>query len=259
MTLTSVVATGPLAGFGNLLDKELASWWKTKRWLVHLVLWPAVINAIPLITWLDGRRGSTPEAGLRESLDIFMQVGGFFALVGAVLVTQSAVVGERHSGTAAWVLTKPTSRKAFVLSKFVAITVSFLLLSLVASSIVFWAQMGLTWKALPNVGHFAEAAGIIALHQVFYIALTLMLGTLFNSRGPVGGVALGFWIAGAILPNFLPKWVPIFMPWMLVQGSASIANWKPFPIPLWIASVSTAVMAAIFIGVALWRFEREEF
>jgi ABC-2 type transport system permease protein len=259
MSLTPVTATGPIAGFGNLVDKELASWWKTRRWLVHLILWPAVINAIPLITYLDGHRSATPVEGLRESLEIFFQVGGVFALVGAVLVTQSTVVGERHSGTAAWVLTKPTSRKAFILSKFVAITFSFLLLSLIASSLVFWVQMGVTWKALPNVAHFAEAAGIIALHQVFYIALTLMLGTLFNSRGPVGGVAFGLWIAGAILPNFLPKWVPVFMPWKLIEGAASIANWKAYPIPLWVPSVASAVMAAIFVLVALWRFEREEF
>jgi hypothetical protein len=119
--------------------------------------------------------------------------------------------------------------------------------------------MGLTWKTLPELAHFLEAAGLIALHQTFYIAMTLMLGTLFNSRGPVGGVAFGFWIAGNILPNFLPQWVVLFMPWMLVQGAAKIAQWRPFPIPLWIPSVSSAVMIVIFILVALWRFEREEF
>jgi ABC-2 type transport system permease protein len=258
-TLVPAVSTGWSAGFGNLFAKELGSWWRTKRWLVHLVLWPVVILFIPLIVYFDGHRERTGAAGLAESLDIFMQVGAFFALVGAVLVTQSAVVGERHSGTAAWVLTKPTSRKAFILSKLIAITFSFLLLSLVGSSIVFWVQMGLTWKTLPNLVHFLEAIGLIALHQTFYIAMTLMLGTLFNSRGPVGGVAFGFWIAGNILPNFLPQWVALFMPWMLVQGAAKIAQWKPFPIPLWIPSVATAVWILLFVGVALWRFEREEF
>src|SRR5690242_6018070 len=94
--LTPVVATGWAAGFRNLFGKELASWWRTKRWLVHLVLWPAVINAIPLIVYLEGHRERTPASGLGESLEIFMQVGGFFALVGAVLVMQSSVVGERH-------------------------------------------------------------------------------------------------------------------------------------------------------------------
>ena len=257
--LAPIASTGWTTGFRNLFDKELASWWKTRRWLVHLLLWPIVINWIPLVVWLESRKERTAAAGISESLDIFMQVGGFFALVGAILVTQSAVVGERHSGTAAWVLTKPTSRKAFILSKFLAITFSFLLLSLVGSSIALWIQLGLTWKAVPDILHFAEAAGIIALHQTFYIALTLMLGTLFNSRGPVGGVAMGFFISGLILPNFLPKWVPLFMPWMLVQGAAKIAQWRPFPIPLWIPSVATAVYTVIFIAVALWRFEREEF
>jgi ABC-2 type transport system permease protein len=257
--LVPVVSSGWTAGFKNLLDKELGSWWKTRRWLVHLVLWPVAINWIPLIVYLEGHRERTAASGLAESLDIYMQVGGFFALVGAVLVAQSAVVGERHGGTAAWVLTKPTSRKAFILSKFVAITFSFLLLSLVGSATVFLIQTGLTWKVLPDAGHFLEAAGLVALHQTFYIALTLMLGTLFNARGPVGGVAIGFFIAGMILPNFLPKWVPLFMPWMLIQGAAKVAQWKPFPLQLWIPSVATAVYTVIFLLVALWRFEREEF
>ena len=61
-----------------------------------------------------------------------------------------------------------------------------------------------------------------------------MLGTLFQSRGPVGGLALGFWMLGNILPSFVPKWLTIGMLWSLAQTASDIALWKPVGLLLWI-------------------------
>jgi ABC-2 type transport system permease protein len=259
MSLVTIEPSGWTAGFGNLLVKELGSWWRTRRWLVHLLLWLTVIAGFLVLVGLEGHRQMSPERGISESMQIFFQVGGFFGLIGAVLVTQGAIVGERDSGTAAWVMTKPTSRKAFVLSKFVAITASFLLLSLAIPAAASLAICQAIWGTVPGPVHFVEALGIAALHQTCYIALTLMLGTLFRSRGPVGGVALGFWLAGNILPNFVPKWIPLILPWPLTQSAAAIALWRPVPFPIWIPATATAGLTVLCLAVALWRFEREEF
>lgn len=258
-TLTPVRSRGAFAGFRNLLDKELGSWWRTRRWLVHLVLWLVVINGFVTMIWLEGRREMTAEAGLQESTNIFFQVGGFFALIGAVLVTQGAIVGERRSGTAAWVLTKPVTRKAMVLSKLVGITASFLVLSLVIPAGVFLAEVRAFWGLGPALHHFAEGVGILALHQFFYVALTLLLGTLLQSRGAVAGAALGFWISGNILPNLVPKWVVTLMPWPLASAAGNIALWRPVPLPLWQPALASLGFTALFLVVGMWRFEREEF
>jgi ABC-2 type transport system permease protein len=259
MTLAPAVGTGWRAGFANLLDKELGTWWRTRRWMVHLVLWSGIIGFFCFVIWLEQRHDWDGARGLRESTQLFFQLGGFFALLGAVLVTQSAIVGERRSGTAAWVLTKPTTRAAFVLAKFAGITLSFLLLSLVIPALVWHLQIWLQWRTLPAPPHFLEAAGLLALHQVFYIALALMLGTLVSHRGAVAGAALGFWVAGNILPGMLPAWVGLVMPWMLVRSAASVALWQPVPIPVWQPALATALWTTGFVAVALWRFEREEF
>ena len=259
MSLIATTATGWSTGFGNLLSKELDSWWRTRRWLVHLVLWLGVISGLILLVSLESRHETTAARGLDEVMNIFFQAGGFFALIGAVLVTQGAIVGERSYGTAAWVLTKPTSRKAFVLSKFVGITGTFLLLSLVIPAVATLIVTKIIWGVLPGLDHFAEAVGILALHQTFYIALTLMLGTFFQSRGPVGGLALGFWVAGNILPNFVPQWLTMGMPWSLARAASAIALWKPVGLPLWIPAAISAVLIVVMLLAALWRFEREEF
>ncbi len=259
MTLQATRVAGWATGFGNMLDKELGSWWRTRRWLVHLILWQVVVSGFILLISLEQRSQSSPESALNEVMNVFFQAGGFFSLLGAVLVSQGSIVGERRSGTAAWVLTKPTTRKTFVLSKLVAITGTFLLLAVVLPAIAVLGICQVIWGQTPALIHFAEGIGILSLHHAFYIAITLMLGTLFKARGPVAGAALGLWLSGQILPNFAPKWLSLVMPWPLAQSAASIALWKPVPFPLWIPVVSTASLGLIAVLVALWRFEREEF
>jgi len=258
MTLAPAVGRGWRAGFGNLLDKELGSWWRTRRWVLHLVMWPLIIGFFCFVVWREDP--SRPAAsGVNESTQLFFQLGGFFALLGAVLVTQGAIVGERRVGTAAWVLTKPTTRSAFVLAKLIGITFSFLVLSLVVPALVWLTQIKLQWGALPGLDHFLEGAGILAVHQVFFISLTLMLGTLFQHRGAVAGAALGFWIAGRIMPNFLPQWLVLATPWPLVDVANGVALWQPVAFPVWVPTLATAVLTVICVLVALWRFGREEF
>jgi ABC-2 type transport system permease protein len=259
MTLEPAVGKGWRAGFGNLLDRELGTWWRTRRCIVHAVLWPGVVAFFALMVWLDQRREWTGAQGLRQSTELFFQLSGIFGLIGAVLVSQGAIVGERRIGTAAWVLTKPTTRSAFVLSKFVGITLSFLLLSLLLPILVWHLQIWAQWRTLPDPAHFLEAAGLIALHQTFYVALTLMLGTIFRHRAAVAGTAIGFWIAGSILPNFVPAWVVALTPWPLINAASPVALWQPIALTIWVPSAATVVLTILCLAVALWRFEREEF
>ena len=86
-----------------------------------------------------------------------------------------------------------------------------------------------------------------------------MLGTLFNRRGPVSAIGLGFLFGGQIFPNFLPEWVTLNFPWKLAELDSGPTLGQPLP-PGWIIPViATAVWTVVFIGVALWRFGREEF
>ncbi|MGE0439287.1 MAG: ABC transporter permease [Gemmatimonadales bacterium] len=258
MTLETVVSSGWAAGFRNFLGKEMAGWWRTRRWLVHLVLWQVVITGfVVMVTRDESNRGQA--RALSEAFTVFFQVGGFFGLIGAVLVSQGSIVGEKNSGTAAWVLTKPIARPAFILAKFVAITFTFLLLSLLLPSLTTLVASQLLIGTTPAPEHFFEAVGLAAVHQTFYIAFTLFLGTVFGSRGPVAGVALGFWIGGQILINYLPKWFVLAMPWLITNAASKVARWEAAPVPVWIPVASSAALAVGLVLAAVWRFGREEF
>ncbi len=61
---------------------------------------------------------------------------GLFPAVGVVIIMQGVVVGEKKSGTAAWVLSKPVTRPAFILSKVIANSLGVLVTMVVLPGIV---------------------------------------------------------------------------------------------------------------------------
>ena len=87
-----------------------------------------------------------------------------------------------------------------------------------------------------------------------------MLGTFFNSRGPVLGIPLIVLFAPQIAGELFFKyasWVFEILPSALMQMAPTVALGEPIPSinPL----VATAVWSILFIVAASWRFERQEF
>jgi len=53
-------------------------------------------------------------------LTVFLKIAGIATAIGVAVLAQDALIAEKHSGTAAWVLSKPVSLSAFILSKVIA-------------------------------------------------------------------------------------------------------------------------------------------
>jgi ABC-2 type transport system permease protein len=248
---------GSLTGFGNLVDKEYGTWFRTRRALIHNVLWLSVINGLLLLIGLD-EMGRNPYFILDELMEVFFRACGFFAAIGIVVSTQSSVLGERRLGTAEWVLSKPVTREAFVLSKFVVNGASFVGLAVLIPCVVFFLQTLLLAYLQPSLGPFLLGSLIYVEHLLFYLALTLALSTWLNSRGAVSGVAIGFMFAGFIMPAFLP-WLLVGTPWALSEFAATAAAGRPLPAEAWQPILVTLLWTLLLVLVALWRFNREEF
>ena len=97
------------------------------------------------------------------------------------------------------------------------------------------------------------------MHTLFYLALTLLLGTLFSTRGPISGIAMGVLFAGFLPPNLVPQAVQLVLPWTLKDSAVGLALGTPLPAVWIIPVIATVLWTALFLGVALWRFGREEF
>jgi len=70
-------------------------------------------------------------------------------------------------------------------------------------------------------------------------------------------LAIGFLIAGLILPNAIPSVTPL-LPWALHPIAANIAMEGTMAPDAWMPILLTALWTLLCLLLALWRFEREE-
>ena len=197
-----------------------------------------------------------------EFIKLFSVFMGLFAVVGVVTLMQSVIVGEKQSGTAAWLLSKPASRKAFVLAKLAAnvagITVSIVIAQGLVAYLIYYFDEGVP---LPPLA-FVAALGVHWVNLLFYLTLTMMLGTFSDRRGAVIGVPLALLVAEFGVMMFFPN-VGRFLPWVLAippDSSESIAmSVMTGTEPLTCLPIVTATVASVlFTVIALWAFERQE-
>ena len=109
---------------------------------------------------------------------------------------------------------------------------------------------------------FLGGLSAITLALLFYLTLTLMLGTLFDSRGAVMGVPLVIILGFTIFPMFLPASYEL-LPYALTMSgggapSVALALAMGQPIPSLLPVIANAAWSVLFICVAIWRFRREE-
>jgi len=247
-------------GMGSMLRSELSRWWKTRMWWVQCLIWAGMIGFL-----LSAILFSSPEPPPSEEVAVlYLIFAGLFPSVGVVIIMQGVVVGEKISGTAAWALSKPITRPAFILSKVVANGFGVLATMVIIPSIVAYVMNVIATGTPWNIPRFLAALSVIFLSHFFFLSLTLMLGTLFSSRGPVIGIALGL----LLMQQNLIGWFPFLgkiLPWKLVlplgEQLDAVApcllvgshNYSPWLI------VVIALECLLFIGIGLWKFSREEF
>ncbi len=179
------------SGLGHMLRWEGARWWHTRQWWIHTLLWTGVINGYPALEAGLGMGGGV------NTLLVFL---GIFAAIGVLVIAQGTIIEEKQSGTAAWVLSKPLTRSAFVLAKLGANALAIISIMIVLQGVVGYTLLNLVARSPLAVLPFAAALSLMSLYLLFYLTFTVMLGTLFRSRGPVLGSALGllnWWVTGS--------------------------------------------------------------
>jgi ABC-2 type transport system permease protein len=254
------------------MRKENRAWWGTRRWWINAILWTGLLCGLMAIL-LFGPNNELQEASADEiaavggelafvmeiGLNIFFQFGVAATAIGIIVLTQDAVIAEKQNGLAEWLLSKPLERRAYVLAKMTANAVPMLLWLIGLPAAVAYGllslRMGAAFPGLP----FLSGVGIMTAHTFFYLTLTLMLGTFFNNRGPILGIALGSVLGGGMIGSFI-KPLLIITPWMLPKVATLTASGQTLPPEVGIIPiVATAFWSVVFVTVALIRFEKMEF
>lgn len=259
--LTPTMGNGWLSGFGNMLRMENGKWWGTRHWLTQALYWLLAVNgivAMPLIVAPMMDPGAT--VSVMSGLDIFMPIMAGVTAFGVVIAMQSSIIGEKQSGTAAWVLSSPITRSAFILSKLVANALGLLFVAIVVQGLVGYGITSYYGGAALPVVSFAISMGLQTLHMVFYLTLAVMLGSFFKSRGPVLGIVIGLAVAqdmiGQIVGAVLP-WFPLLLPNRIHEIALMVATGQTPT--TYIPLVSGLLLSAVFVVVAIWRFKKTEF
>lgn len=246
-----------LGGFGNMFRKELGQWWGTRTWWVQTLIWVIILNGISTIVALT--ESMTPNILLQEVVQTFLPMSVGIIGMGTVITVQGAIVGEKQLGTAAWAISKPVSRSAFILAKTLAHAIGFFVTAiLIPSTVFFFTVKALIPEPLPLIP-FLSGVGIVILGQLFYLTLTLMLGTFYNSRGPIAGIGIGCCMAGLLLKSFIPMPILIATPWPLPDVAAGLALGSELPAIWPVPVAATVIWIVVLVAVALWRFGHEEF
>lgn len=253
---SKVVEKDWIRGFKNLFKVEFLGWWKGKTFIGMTLLWVGVIDGICALTLIGD-----PELDIVAALFFYAIFSSLFPPIAVILILQDSIVGEKRSGTASWILSKPVSRKAFILSKWSANALNiFLSMVLIPGVLAYFIITGLTGIVI-SFPLFFLGILLVMLNQLFYVSLTLMLGAFKDKPATVAAIPMIFNFAQQFLASI--PYVVYFLPqaiYLTPSGNSIIISLSiGEPVFSWIPVIFTAVCVILFPILGMRRFEKEEF
>lgn len=238
-----VTETGWRMGFNTLFKKELKTWFGTNAWWQQALLWTLVLVMFGSVGLGESGAGAT----------IFYLMAMIFPGIPVIIISQERILGEKRSGSAAWVLSKPVSRTGFILAKLIPSAIGFCISMILIPGVLFYVlaiSLGTTMLLIP----FLLSLVPLMMWLVFLSWLTMCLATFFDKEGPVMAVPFPFLFIG---PNLgLHQIYGPLGPWGLVQNSLSLMTGESYTMnPI----IITLVILLILAIVAVVRFQKHEF
>jgi ABC-2 type transport system permease protein len=171
------------------------------------------------------------------------------ALFALIIIYGGLVSGESKSGTAILVLTKPVSRRSFVVVK-AAVQAVFFASLLLAGTLLTWGLTAAMFGTAPGSALWSSALACLVLGELFIAVMTL-LSVLIGSSAGAAGAGLG---AYALL-SIAGVWSPLarYTPAGLGTGAGSLAAGAQADV-LWPVLTSLALtVALVALAAALFR------
>lgn len=266
--------------FGVALRKELLQLLRTQRILITAVVFGLFGMASPLLAYFtpellrlipgaEAFAALIPQPTAGDAMLQYHKNLTQFAFLLAVLFGMGSVAGEKESGAATLVLSKPLPRWAYLSAKFSAQSLLFgfgLILSAVGGYVYTVILFGKLKLGLFLVMNLALWGWILP-----FIALTLVGSVLGGSVSAAGGIALALVLAltlagslpqvGELLPTALSGWAAL----LGVQAAGVAASTPGSPaLPAGEAPPNLGALAAALVFVlagliiAFAFFERQE-
>ncbi|NHZ71451.1 MAG: hypothetical protein GWP18_07400 [Proteobacteria bacterium] len=215
LALDRIETSSPLRGLGGLIGVELRVWFPWR------VLWLVVAGLGTFaVVYLPWRAASLNQLGVL--INFFLGLWTAFLLISTVSMTEGAVLGEIHRGTAAWLAALPIARPSVILAKFVGamaglagvvgitgLAVYPILVDADGRGVVEFSAQDVfevaagpigrwgTYVHLPTFGTYMAMLVGLWLLLCFIASVMMLLGSLVRSRTATFG--LGLVVVGAII------------------------------------------------------------
>ena len=250
--------------FSVALRKELLQQWRTKRVLVITAVFtlfglisPLIANFTPeLLRSISGAEQFAdliPTPTTADALGQYIKNITQFGFIIAVLQGMGAVAGEKEKGTAALILSKPLPRWAYLLSKFSAQVLVYLLGFALAAFGAYYYTL-ILFEPLTLLP-FLFGNLLLLIWLLAFAAVTLLGSAIAASTGAAAAVALAGAVA-ILLAGSLPR-IGALAPGALVTWASQLGL-EPAVQANGGALVVTVVVVVVCLLVALAVFEVQE-
>lgn len=253
-------------GFAIFLRKELRESLRTNRLLVAVVVFailgilsPLAAKYTPELLQSLGTTGSggvtfiAPTPTVKDAITQFIKNVAGTGIFVAVLLPMGLVAREKERGTAAFVLTKPLSRTAFLAAKLVALGLTLAAGVAVGALATYW-YTALLFTPI-SLGGFVAAALLVLLSLLVYASFTFLGSTLVSAQLPAAGIGLAGWIAISILGIF-PR-IQQYTPAGLLDPASQLALGQS-PQHLGVSIAASVAFLVVVLLVAWLSFRRQE-
>jgi ABC-2 type transport system permease protein len=244
--------------------KECLYQWRSKRalivWAVFLVIGmmsPLIAKFTPeLLRNLEGAEQLAeliPEPSVADAVGQYVKNLTQFGFMLVILLGMGAIAGEKEKGTAAMILSKPMPRWAFVLGKYIAQSIVYLIGFLLASVAAYYYTQFL-FDGLVLSG-FSAASALLLLWILVFASVTL----LGSAIGRTTAIAAGIGLLGSVLlliAGAIPRFGAL-APAGLISWAGQLAIEESGPSNAG-ALVMSAVVILMMLVSAVAVFEREE-
>jgi ABC-2 type transport system permease protein len=239
-------------GFNAIYHKELAAWFGTYKW-IQVIIWMSLTVTPAMMVPPDG----TKERGLAV-LSLFLWSGSNMMSIGTIILTQGTIIEEKLTQTLLWIFSKPLSPAGFILGKFAAYAV--LIGSIVIGAPAIVVYLYAIFAGLPaTISIFNYLIGVLMVYLVllFVLALTILLGVIFDKIAAVTAIALAIFFSGSGLPSTQIRWIEPYTVWALQHNSYETMTGK-FPATGWWAMGSAVVSIVVLLIISIAWVERSE-
>lgn len=251
--LIPVKEGGKFQGLKNLMRTEISRWKRTGGWWLQLL---AILGMANGITFMAILGSGDPEIGLM----IFPLMAGLYIPLVAMTSVQGAIVAERTEGTAAWVLSKPVTRHAFITSKFLTNMISITISMVLAPFLLIYVEFNLLGIPASFLGTMI-AAGFFWMWCMFWLTLALMLGTILKTRKSVMYVMLTIYILFFGVGDQIPAIINPLMFWPQSGSTGQLSMMSDQimgTLNLNLAPVVIMACSILFLAIAIKKFLKLE-